>query len=355
MRYKFTSIKDLKQQRPDLNPFYTQSWVYGAITAFFSEQEMFDQLEFNDAESDLFIKDWNGIVESSDGYLGSVFEGHVDYWARPSEIPHDVVLFSGHEHFAQSPGITSLGFDYWDSMIYTEFLSPVLAHEINRSSVSTAIYDATIPVGVSRSHRSKFLEILAENKKDLQIVTDSRQNILDTNLRFDDLGIEVYLNKVGIPRYKSYQSYSSFYDTNKTRSLDHLPHKKMHAISRVNVALETTVYDTKSPYCTEKTYKILAQHRPFVIYGDTFILKNLRDQGFLTFDKYCEESCDSEVSVEKRAELATTAINQLAESCRRYPNEIDLVCAHNQKLFFSQQRHTSNLAKFGRRILDVIK
>jgi hypothetical protein len=355
MKNKFPFLHSLKNSLPELAPFYTQSWVYSGLSAYFGKQNCFDQLEFYEIESepDFVIADYKGGFNPRTRYHGLVFEGHRDYWIN-SSIPAGSVIITGHKHIDKTPEHISLGFDYWDINTYNEFRVAPLYYELNRSSVQDALYDVVIPVGTHRPHRKQFMQLLNEFKQDLTIITDDRQNFLDTDLRFSSLGIEVYVNKTKLHRYKAYSSSPSFYDTNGSRSLDHMPHKKMHSLARVNVSLETTVRDTDQPYLTEKTYKILAQHRPFVVFGDTNILKKLKEQGFLTFDKYCDESYDAILDPVARSRVAIEAIKQLVVSCKKYPTEIDNICKHNQNLFFNQQRHADNLAVFGKNILDII-
>jgi hypothetical protein len=357
MRNKFPSLKLLKQLHPELAPFYTQSWVYSGITAYYSQQNRFGELEFNDLETDLIIHDYqsNTGFRTGTDYHGLVFEGHTDSWAGDTTIPKNAVVISGHKHFLQTPTYTSLGFNYWDVFLHNEFRAAPLFYEINHSSVKDAEYDVVFPVGSLRPHRKVFLEVLKEIRQDLTIVTDDIQTILDTNLRFSNLGIEVYFNKFGLNTADPYQMVQSFYDTNSQRTLGQLPHKRMHAIAKVNGVLETSCYDTTQPFITEKTFKVLAQHRPFVIFGDTNILKTLRSQGFKTFDKYCDESYDDIAEPVAKSQRAIEAIKQLVKSCEKHPDEIDSICRHNQNLFFSNQRHADNLATFGKHFLDIIK
>jgi len=356
MKNRFPSLESLKKKHPEHAPFYTQSWVYAGLTALYSQQDRFAELEFDSFDSDLIIVDykWSDNNNYWSNYCGQVFEGHVDYWAQ-QPIPKNSVLISGHEHFSKTAGYTSLGFDYWDIMTYHEFHNATTYYEINRDSVQKAEHDAIIPVGNPRAHRLTFLEVLNEIKQDLTIITDDRQTTLDTDLRFSTMGIEVYLNKVGLKKYQPYTPIPSFYDTNTQRSLDHLPHKRMHSTARVNVILETTTYDTNSPYLTEKTFKVLSQHRPFILFGDTNSLKKLQQQGFLTFEKYCDESYDNIADPVAKSHRAVEALKQLVKSCKKYPDEIDRICRHNQELFFKQQRHADNLAAFGRKILKIIE
>lgn len=354
MQNKFISLKALKEYHPKLAPFFSQSWVYAAITCYYSQQGKFNELEFNNLESNLIIQDYSdhSVNNPVSQYYGLVFEGHLDYWF--TNIPTGSVVISGHKHINQTSEYTSVGFDFWDMYLCNEFSSAALYYEINRSSVGCAQYDVTIPVGTMRKHRKEFLQILNDTKQDLSIVTDDRQQFLDTDLRFSTLGIEVYFNKFGVKQFQTHTGFTSFYDTDNFRSIDHLPHKKMHSISRVNMALETTAYNTNDPFITEKTYKILAQHRPFVILGDTNILKRLKDQGFLTFDKYCDESYDNIADPVLKSQKIVEALKQLVESCKKYPEEIDQICKHNQARFFDQQRHTNNLADFGKTVLNII-
>ena len=355
MRNKFQSLESLKKYHPSNTPFYTQSWVYAGITSYFSQQGRFAELEFDSLESDFVIYDYKENIEfgSTSGYYGLVFEGHIDYWFKKA-IPKNAVIITGHEHFSETSNFKSLGFDYWDVMLYNEFQTSALYYEINQSSVRSAEYDVVVPVGSPRSHRLEFLKILNEQKQNLTIVTDDRQSVLDTNLRFGTLGIETYLNKLGLKKYESYRVFPSFFDTNNSRSLDHLPHKKMHSIARVNMILETTIRDTTYAYLTEKTFKVLAHRRPFVLFGDTNSLKKLQAQGFLTFEKYCDESYDNIADPVIKGQQIIETTKQLVDSCKKYPDEIDNICRHNQELFFKGQRHADNLARFGRKILEII-
>jgi hypothetical protein len=360
MRNKFPLLSSLKQSYPELMPFYSQSWVCAGITAYYSQQNQFDILEFDNydlTDEIFFVNDWTGkIIEGIHAY-GNVFEGHADYWCNPmltKEIKNSIII-TGHEHLRNfDNNVTTIGFDYWDINTHTEYSYPGFYYEINRSSVSTAMYDIVIPVGALKKYRIEFLNQLNELRGKLSIVTDDRQTVLNTDLRFKKLGIEVYLNKFNIPDYVSYTSYPSFYNTNASRSIDHLPHKKMHSIARVNVVLETTTYSIEQPYLTEKTFKILAQHRPFVILGDTHVLQKLKQEGYLTFAKFCDESYDTETDLHKRTIKVIIAIKQLVEACKQHPKEIDSICQHNQRTFFNaSQRHTDKLAKFGKLFLDL--
>ena len=166
--------------------------------------------------------------------------------------------------------------------------------------------------------------------------------------------MEPYPNKLGTSKFECHTTQESFYQINGSVGVMQMPHKFMHAACRVNVALETTVRQTDQPYLTEKTYKILAQARPFVIYGDTNILQKLRSKGFQTFDKFCDESYDQEVNYELRAKKAAEAVGQLVSACRTHSAEIDAICKFNQQHYFDQQRLFNELADFGQLCLEQV-
>lgn len=357
----FTSLETLKKQFPNLAPFYTQSWMYAGISSYFSQQNRFNELEFNSTLNDFVIQDWHGKINADVKWHGQVFEGHPDYWCKNFEDSDSLGIITGHEHLTYHKNdIVSLGFDYWDINTYNEFSSYNLYYEINRSSVKNAEYDVVIASGnlkkqhKSNRYRPRFLTQLAEQKENLQIVTDDNQTFLPTDLRFSPLGIEVYFNKFGVNKFMSYTQHPSFCDTNKIIAIPNLPHKKMYEIAKVNLVIETTTVSVVQPYVTEKTFKVLANHRPFVIFGDTNILSKLKKQGFKTFDEFCDESYDSETDISIRMNKIIEATKQLVKSCDQYAEEIDSICKHNQNLFFSQQRQTDNLARFGKLCLDIL-
>jgi hypothetical protein len=350
---KFSRLSYLKDQYPDLQPFYSQSWVYSGITSYFSQIEEFDSLEFVDELLYTPVQDYRhqDIVEN--GIYGLVFEGDIDYWFDKDTNKKTKVI-CGYEVNEKRNNTEILGFDYFDIRTYLEFQNPVLFNEVNRCTLNHAEHDVVIATGRLRDHRKKFLQGLENLKPNLSIVTDDNQNIYTTDLRFEKLGYEVYLNKVGDKKFKNYTNYHSFFDTNTSRALDHLPHKKIYQTSLVNMILETTIYATNNPFLTEKTYKAIAHSRPFIILGDTNSLTKLRNQGFWTFSDFCDETYDSISDPDKRIEACTKSLIQLVDACKTYPEKIDEICKHNQNLFFSRERHFNNLANFGKLCIDVL-
>jgi hypothetical protein len=332
----------------------TQMWAYQGLTAWYSKNNNFDQLEFVDNVDAIVINDYNANSDVT-AYRahGQLLEGHIDYWF-PVDQARDCVVFAGYKNYTQyANNVTSIGFDFFDFMVHEIFSEPCFYNEVNRRGVEHAEYDVCIPVGYPRTHRYLFLQHLADTQNNLKIVTDSRQNILPTKFTFDNLNMEPYLNKIEASKFECHTTQQSFYKLGSI-ALMQMPHKLMHAACRVNVALETTVRDTDQPYLTEKTYKILAQARPFVIFGDRNTLQKLKSKGFKTFDKFCDESYDQEPNFAIRAKKAVDAVHQLVEACRTNPDEINEICRFNQHNYFSQERLYNELADFGKLCLDKV-
>jgi hypothetical protein len=349
---KLTSLTYLKQQNPDWG-LYTQSWIYAGIAAMHSRQQRFADLAISDQPGGPVFRDWRGQDPTAWKQWGNVFEGHA-FHCFPLHQARDTVIITGKEHAEHHEnGNRSLGFDFWDLITQQRYSSAVLWNEVNRTSVSQARYDVVIPVGNLHPHREMMLEILS-HYRDLRMVTDDRQDVLETNLRFGDLGLEVWFNKAGIDRFENYRALPLFYDCNENVALDHLPHHDMFAQSRVYCVMESTAFDGVTPYLTEKTWKALAQARPFVIFGDQGCLQKLRDLGFQTWHDFCDEGYDSIRKTRRRAEAAAEAVRQLAEAVYKYPEEIDARCRHNQQWFFDRDRTNQALARFGERCLEFL-
>ncbi len=64
---------------------------------------------------------------------------------------------------------------------------------------------------------------------------------------------------------------------------------------------------------TEKTYKPIAMKMPFIMYGQPFILRRLREYGYRTFSDFWDESYDEEIDPAKRADKIVSAVKKLNE------------------------------------------
>jgi hypothetical protein len=359
---KFSSLSYLKQQHSSV---FAQSWIYAGITAWFSQQDRFAELEFSDKIDSLCVQDyWDKFFSASISvqektsddkkYFGLINEGSPEYWFRLDEW-HHTVLVTGHDNFTQwQNNNISIGFDRWDFWLHKVCGDPRISQEINTQGIAKSKFDLLVLRGAPREHRLKWLKLFQDRSTDHKVLSDGIQTELSTDFRTTNLGYEQYFNKLNCEKFQNYNMLPSFYDEADTINLDFLPHRKLFQDCLVNIILETTVYNTTSPFFTEKTYKALINARPFVILGDTNSLLKLRQEGFKTFDNFCDESYDLERDLDKRIEKTVTSTIQLIDACRQYPKEIDKICQYNQQLFFNRHRLERKLAKFGKLCLTQL-
>lgn len=352
--HKFKRLQQVMRENPTIGG-NTQMWVYRGITAWYSKNNQFDLLEFDSNTPTVVINDYNSTSKLTAYQChGQLLEGHIDYWF-PVDQAQNCIVFAGYTNCTQYPNnVLSIGFDFFDFYVREIFSDPMFYNEVNHTGVEHAEYDVCVPMGYYRPHRHTFLQYLADTQQHLKVVSDSRQTVLATELTFDSLNMEPYLNKIGIDKFECHTTQQSFYQIRNHIALMQMPHRRMHAACRVNVALETTVQETTQPYLTEKTYKILAQARPFVLYGDTNILQKLKTKGFKTFDKFCDESYDQEPNYDLRAKKAVQAVHDLVRACSTHPEEINDICKFNQQQYFSQERLHNELADFGKLCLEKV-
>jgi hypothetical protein len=106
-----------------------------------------------------------------------------------------------------------------------------------------------------------------------------------------------------------------------------------------NVFLDL-VNETHQPdnqlFVTEKTFRPIAHLRPFIINGDRWTLRYLKDHGFKTFDRWWDESYDDKQDDWKRIESLTEIIKRLCsmplESLLVLYKEMLPVLEHNQQI-----------------------
>jgi hypothetical protein len=66
-------------------------------------------------------------------------------------------------------------------------------------------------------------------------------------------------------------------------------------------------------YLTEKTFKSIAMKMPFIMYGQPFILRRLREYGYRTFSDFWDESYDEEIDPALRADKLVNTVKKLTE------------------------------------------
>jgi hypothetical protein len=105
----------------------------------------------------------------------------------------------------------------------------------------------------------------------------------------------------------------------------------------INIVTET-LFDMDSIFISEKTYKPIYMYQPFIIFGNPYTLKKLKELGYKTFDKWWDESYDNETDINKRFNKIVNILEQISEwdmdRCFEIKNEMQGILIHNYKHMF---------------------
>ena len=114
----------------------------------------------------------------------------------------------------------------------------------------------------------------------------------------------------------------------------------------LNIVTET-LFNTESIFLSEKTYKPIYMCQPFIIFGNPHSLKKLKELGYKTFDKWWDESYDSEIDVNKRFVKMVNILEQISEwdmdMCFKIKKEMEETLIHNYKKMFDTTEITKLL------------
>ena len=102
-----------------------------------------------------------------------------------------------------------------------------------------------------------------------------------------------------------------------------------------SVVVEASVSDSQPPFVTEKSYKPLAYHHPFVSASSPGTLHRLRSQGFETFDNLFDESYDIVTDFTRRLEIIVSNLESIKIS-DHYDTETRAKIQHNHQKFFCE-------------------
>jgi len=105
----------------------------------------------------------------------------------------------------------------------------------------------------------------------------------------------------------------------------------------VNIVTET-LFDVDSIFISEKIYKPIYLCQPFIVFGNPYTLKKLKELGYKTFDKWWDESYDAEIDVNKRFVKIVNILEQISEwdmdMCFKIKKEMQDILIHNYKNMF---------------------
>jgi hypothetical protein len=92
---------------------------------------------------------------------------------------------------------------------------------------------------------------------------------------------------------------------------------------------------------TEKTFKPLMMKTPFILYGQPFILKKLKEYGYMTFESLWDESYDDEIDpalrADKIAELVRRLVNISDEEFTKILINTRDIVEYNYRVFMTRK------------------
>lgn len=173
------------------------------------------------------------------------------------------------------------------------------------------------------------------------------KSILSLNKNTTD---KTFLEIVGPTNYSKMIKYYKNYDSSIGYSYDTDNWSKdvqtgdsininAHLSTFVNVITETlTIKDVV--FITEKTYKSIYVCQPFIIVGNAYSLKKLKELGFKTFSNWWDESYDDEVDFQKRMNKIIKILEEIAGwdfgKCNEFRKEMKSILIHNYNKMLSK-------------------
>lgn len=113
-----------------------------------------------------------------------------------------------------------------------------------------------------------------------------------------------------------------------------------HSNCFVNIVNESLI-DNNCVFFSEKTFKPIYCCQPFILFGNPYSLKKLKEMGYKTFDKWWDESYDLEVDFTKKLEKIIDVMTEISswsmEKCFIVTNEMESILKHNFDILMSDE------------------
>jgi hypothetical protein len=121
---------------------------------------------------------------------------------------------------------------------------------------------------------------------------------------------------------------------------------KLHDRCFVNVVTETRI-DADSIFFSEKIFKPIFMLQPFILLGNPFSLKKLKDMEYKTFSDWWDESYDNETClytrIQKIVEIMLEISTWSLEKLNKTLIEMEDILKHNFNIFISDKRVNTQL------------
>jgi hypothetical protein len=128
----------------------------------------------------------------------------------------------------------------------------------------------------------------------------------------------------------------------------HIVNKDLYRLSNIQLVFETHFDADQSDgtFLTEKTYKTIKYGQPFVMIGPVGSLKQLRTDGYCTFDDIIDSTYDQiENNTERWLSVKNTIRQLLKTGTDKIFNQCRDEILHNQQTFLDRQKNPLNTLK----------
>ena len=193
--------------------------------------------------------------------------------------------------------------------------------------------------GIPKLHRLIMFGMIKSNPKLNNTTIISLRNTDSNNPKaFYEEVLNNSVDEMIINFFKDYDSNINYsYDThdwNKLTEWGDFINEQAHNTTFVNIVTET-MCNNESIFLTEKIYKPMYMCQPFIIFGNPNSLAKLKEYGFKTFDKWWDESYDTELDLNIRLEKIRKVLEEIAswdfDKCNQITIEMEEVLIHNYK------------------------
>ena len=205
-----------------------------------------------------------------------------------------------------------------------------------------------------KNHQNNYNKFL-NNKNKLHFLCFNHVPKFNRILMFNELNQNKKLIGKSITSLRSNEK-NYYYDISQWENKLTNPGAKINIQSHldcfVNIITET-LFDINSIFISEKTYKTIYMCQPFIIFGNPYTLKKLKELGYETFDKWWDESYDEELDINDRFKKIVNILEQISEwdmdKCFQIKKEMQEILIHNYKHMFKtdEMYNLFNILKTG--------
>lgn len=340
---------------------------------FWQSRELLDQLMADHQPGDRYVLNYcNEVYAHSSGGDSSSHSVHnrierahetFRYWADKYHIPVEHMLFLGNVYqccneqsqLAHGLGLADrmLLIDYYELQTY--FFHAHLGCDHNKAYSLSASKNFKYMFGKTAKHErvimahllqqaglltNSVVSCILESQYIGQVAQHTSEMYcqwLKQDVPADD--IELLLSDMaGSPDNVRF-SYFVDADGNPTNHCPGYPYDHtLFSDTRVSIIPETYYFATHAKFVTEKTYKAIHNHHPFVLMAAPGMLTQLQHRGYCTFHSVCDESYDVCSNDRKRLGLIVSAAQQLADCTDRAV--LTEITAHNHNQLISNAHST---------------